>query len=614
MKAGTKEDINNLLKDKWFALLLAGAIITLIAPIHEFAGVYSNSYYGLYDIAMMGIGISVVIIAAFMFRKKIPDYAWHAMLIAGLVFIIGVPLNEIFGGNGFYGIYETFAFVAGGLLISLALFGIYDKNPLMMGMLGAFIGCVVAVRYNPYDIGNWFFYAVMFAVFLFYLLFWCLFEPEKLTSGQSISIASVGILGIILVLHEMMWPSNVWSLSWFILLLSFLPLMIFSVFLHFRPEHPWMKSNWWVIGCITGIFILSFFMRAYFNFEPAVGRGFSFVGTDPYYHARVTDYVLEAKQHLIWDNLLNYPAMGSNPRPPLFDWSAAIFGLILTPFFGWDVHVSSMYALTVLPALWGALTIIPVYYLTKEFFNKKAGVIAAFLIAIMPNHIQGTGLGLSDHDPMCLFFIVLAFFFLVKALKTLNQKKWVADWRKGRDIKNGFGVLFRENKNTLGYAIMSGFSILTVALIWNGYIYVFAILLIYYILQLIINHMRHEDSLGFCIIMLIVTSIPVFLSMLSTPYFHSVPGILQGFFPSEWYLFIVIIGASILFVPTRDAPWVIVIPSVAGAGGLSYAAMWHFLPGTARSIFGGMGYFIKTKVYGTIGEAQATDVNRFAFA
>ncbi|MBU3902325.1 MAG: hypothetical protein KKE04_03030, partial [Candidatus Thermoplasmatota archaeon] len=142
MKAGMKEDINNLLKDKWFALLLAGAIIALIAPIHEFAGVYSNSYYGLYDIAMMGIGISVLIIAAFMFRKKIPDYAWHAMLIAGLVFIIGVPLNEIFGGNGFYGIYETFAFVAGGLLISLALFGIYDKNPLMLGMLGAFIGCV----------------------------------------------------------------------------------------------------------------------------------------------------------------------------------------------------------------------------------------------------------------------------------------------------------------------------------------------------------------------------------------------------------------------------------------------------------------------------------------
>ncbi|MCG2825105.1 MAG: glycosyltransferase family 39 protein, partial [Thermoplasmatales archaeon] len=427
-------------------------------------------------------------------------------------------------------------------------------------------------------------------------------------------IASVGILGIILVLHEMMWPSNVWSLSWFILLLSFLPLMIFSVFLHFRPEHPWMKSNWWVIGCITGIFILSFFMRAYFNFEPAVGRGFSFVGTDPYYHARVTDYVLETKQHLIWDNLLNYPVMGSNPRPPLFDWSAAIFGLILAPFFGWNTHASSMYALTVLPALWGALTIIPIYYLTKEFFNKKAAVIAAFIIATMPNHIQGTGLGLSDHDPMALFFMVLAFFFLVKALKVLNQKKWVSNWRKSRDIRNGFGVLFRENKASLGYAVMAGFSLLTFTLIWNGYIYVFAILLIYYILQLIINHMRHEDSLGFCIIMLIVTSIPVFLSMLSTPYFHSVQGILQGFFPSEWYLFIVIIGASILFVPTRDAPWVIVIPSVAGAGGLSYAAMWHFLPGTARSIFGGMGYFIKTKVYGTIGEAQATDINRFAFA
>ncbi|PJB21229.1 MAG: hypothetical protein CO114_06440, partial [Euryarchaeota archaeon CG_4_9_14_3_um_filter_38_12] len=272
MKVEMKKDISNLLKDKWFALLLAGAIVALIAPIHEFAGVYSNSYYGLYDIALMSIGMSILIVSVFMLRKKIPDYAWYGMLCTGLIFVIGVPVNEIFGGSGFYGIYETFAFVAGGLLISLALFGIYDKNPLMLGMLGAFIGSVVAVRYNPYDPGNWFFYTAMFAVFLFYLLFWCFFEPAKLTSGQSISIASAGILALILVLHELMWPNNVWSISWFVLTLTFMPSMIFSLFLYFRPEHPWMKSNWWVVGCITGIFILSFFMRAYFNFEPAVGR------------------------------------------------------------------------------------------------------------------------------------------------------------------------------------------------------------------------------------------------------------------------------------------------------------------------------------------------------
>ncbi|MCG2825108.1 MAG: hypothetical protein L6265_00785, partial [Thermoplasmatales archaeon] len=253
------------------------------------------------------------------------------------------------------------------------------------------------------------------------------------------------------------------------------------------------------------------------------------------------------------------------------------------------------------------------YYLTKEFFNKKAGVIAAFLIAIMPNHIQGTGLGLSDHDPMCLFFIVLAFFFLVKALKTLNQKKWVAEWRKGQDIKKGFGVLFRENKASLGYAVMAGFSILTVALIWEGFIYILAILLIYYILQLVINHMRHEDSLGFCIITLIVIGVPM-LSMLSAPYFSAVPGILQGSLPSTWYIFVAILVVSILFVPTRDVPWVIVIPSVAVIGGASYAGLWHFSPALATSLLGGAGYFIKTKVYGTIGEAQATDVNRFAFA
>jgi|GEM_PF-6818853 len=179
MKSEIKDDINNLVKDKWLGLLLAGVITALIAPIHELMNVYSNSHYGLYDIALVGIGISVSIISVFMLRKKIPDYAWHGMLCTGLIFVIGVPVNEIFAGNGFYGLYETFAFVAGALLIVLALFGIYEKNILMLGMLGAFVGCVAAIRYNPYDPGNWFFYTAMFAVFLFYFLFWCLFDLKN---------------------------------------------------------------------------------------------------------------------------------------------------------------------------------------------------------------------------------------------------------------------------------------------------------------------------------------------------------------------------------------------------------------------------------------------------
>jgi len=40
MKAEMKNDINNLVKDKWLGLLLAGAITALIAPIHELMNVY----------------------------------------------------------------------------------------------------------------------------------------------------------------------------------------------------------------------------------------------------------------------------------------------------------------------------------------------------------------------------------------------------------------------------------------------------------------------------------------------------------------------------------------------------------------------------------------------
>ncbi|MEW6069205.1 MAG: carboxypeptidase regulatory-like domain-containing protein [Candidatus Thermoplasmatota archaeon] len=663
-----------------FLLILGIILVAIFIALHKLTVPFG---YENYAFTSLGIGLFLMIIFVFKLRAKISDRAFSSMLFAGVALALAVPclslsLRELLGGRGSYGIAQYFLFGIAALLTALGLFGTYDRKPLMLCFIGALVGSFILLRYTAPDSlirflpqaisvilfliiyllytkkplilallgahlsialgalipSEWWprhllalkhflwdtiVYVPIVAVVVFYVIFWCLFPPDKLTNktAQSGSIALIGFLGLVLPLHELLLTRSIWSVAFFILILSSIPLLLFSLLLLHKPELRWVKENYFVAGVMIFLVLNAFFVRAYFNFEPSTARGFSWVGTDPYYYGRIVDHIVTEKSHLTRDEVINYPSLGMNPRPPLFGWFASALGLLLTPLFNGDSYTSALWALSIAPALWGALTIIPIYYLAKELFNsRKVGLFAAFLIAVMPDHIQGTGFGLSDHDPFYLFFIVLAFFFLVKALKSLNEKRWVASWKKPKDIKLGLKECVRNNKTAIGYSALAGFSILTVVLTWEGFVYLFAILSIYYLVQLAINHIRHEDSLALSLVMLIVVAIPAILSPLSTPYSMgiTITDILKGILPWIWYFLIAFLGLSILFVTTRDLPWVIFLPSLIVVGAAGYFALQHFLPELTFKLLGGMGYIIKTKVYGTIGEAQATDLNRCVFA
>nr|QBM01225.1 hypothetical protein [uncultured archaeon] len=64
--------------------------------------------------------------------------------------------------------------------------------------------------------------------------------------------------------------------------------------------------------------------------------------------------------------------------------------------------------------IFGSFSIIVIFLFVKEFFGKKAGLIAAFLLAVSPFHITET---IPEMDVAALFFTLLAMLFFVKALK-----------------------------------------------------------------------------------------------------------------------------------------------------------------------------------------------------
>ena len=370
----------------------------------------------------------------------------------------------------------------------------------------------------------------------------------------------------------------------------------------------WFNDNRYTILILTGIFALAFLLRFYLYYElafdiwpPRV------VGNDPSYHKRVIDFIQADFTHLRIDGLLNYPLSGGNPRPPVFDWSIAIGGILLAPFFGFNVENSTWFVFEIAPTLWGAMTIFPLYMLGKEAFGRKAGIMAAFFLAITAAHIERSTLGFADHDSFVVFFLVLALYFLSKSFNSLKDQQYIEDWRKPESVILGFRSLFLENREAMSYAFLTGISIATISLAWQGFGYVLAILLVYYLVQIFMNRLRGEDSLGVFVVILIAMASVVVISL---PYYYmfSISTWSQGF-----YIFLAAVVLGAFIVPTRDMPWLIVIPTLALFLVASYFILQWGFPETATMLFTGGGYFVKNKLYSTIAEAQAPDISRLVF-
>jgi len=65
--------------------------------------------------------------------------------------------------------------------------------------------------------------------------------------------------------------------------------------------------------------------------------------------------------------------------------------------------------------LFGSFSVLVIYLLSREFFNDKVSLIAAFLLAISPFCIANT---IAEIDVMAMFFVLLSMLLFIKALKT----------------------------------------------------------------------------------------------------------------------------------------------------------------------------------------------------
>ncbi|HEV8595990.1 MAG TPA: STT3 domain-containing protein [Thermoplasmata archaeon] len=369
-------------------------------------------------------------------------------------------------------------------------------------------------------------------------------------------------------------------------------------------DERWFRKNWTTPVLLIAVFLVALFLRAYFPWGLAAPERILSGGSDSFYYERIINYCVETGGQLSFDPLLNFPMGLNNPRPPLFAWTNCVTGKALSPLFG-SVWMSVTVAFLASTAVWGALTIFPLYFITKEAFGRRAGILAAFFLAVLPAHMQRSPATNADHDAMVLFFVVAGYFFFLRSLKTLHEHRWVENWnfrtKEGRSsVRAGLKVFFSENRTAILYALLAGWCITTIALVWQGWAYAPIILLVYFLFQVLVHRFRNQDPLGIVLVFAIAVGLPL---LVAGPWYIAMHQV-KVWYDVPLYLYLAAVGLGLVFAATRDYPWALVIPGVGIFVAVALGVLSFFYPGITDAFISGAGYFVRTKAYSTIAEAQ----------
>jgi len=235
-----------------------------------------------------------------------------------------------------------------------------------------------------------------------------------------------------------------------------------------------------VIALLVGI---SLFLRAYLPHDAVFdGDRVNFVGADSWYHMRLVDSLVHNFPHYTtFDPYLFYPSGSTWQYMPFFDLLIAASALLVglgspTPH---TVEVVAAY----LPAILGALTVIPVYFIGRELFSRKAGLLAAALVAIIPGEFMGRSvLGAADHHIAEVLFSTVAMLFFIMSIKSAREKQLTLTELR----KFNWPVIRRP----LVYSLIAGIFLGIYLLTWiGGPLFVF-IIFAYFVIQSIIDHTR----------------------------------------------------------------------------------------------------------------------------
>ena len=346
-----------------------------------------------------------------------------------------------------------------------------------------------------------------------------------------------------------------------------------------------------IVGIILAvIFGIALYFRAGLPYDQVFsGDWIKFTSVDAYYHMRLIDNLVQNFPHLIgFDVYTHFPSGSVVSWLPFFDWLLA--GIIWLIGFGspsqHTVDVIGAY----FPAILGALTVIPVYFIGKELFNRWVGVISAGLLAVLPGEFLGRSiLGFTDHHVAETLFTTVTILFLILAVKSARQRKLTFNHIKRRD--------WATSTRPLIYSLLTGIFLGIYLLTWAGALLFVFIIFVYFVIQFIIDHLRGEatEYLGIIGAILFLVAL-IMLLPVSQDKLYVAPLVIALLSPP------LLAGISHLMRDRKIKP--AYYPLTLFGLGLTGLGLFHIInPSFLKSMLGLLSYFNPTTVT-TILEAQ----------
>ena len=235
---------------------------------------------------------------------------------------------------------------------------------------------------------------------------------------------------------------------------------------------------------LLGFFLLGLVLRLYAGRNSLQDGNVLFAGYDEFYHMRRILYTVAHFPNTLWfDSYLDYPHGMNITWPPFFDQLLAAVSLAFGQHSQHGIEMVS----AIVPVFIGSISIVAVYCMVKEIFDRKTALMSAFMTALAPYYVQKSMLGETDHHSLEVLLLIFAIMFLVIALSK------------------------REHRHL--FAIAAGVSMAGLAYTWLGSSAYFGMILIYALVQMTLDLKNGESSKDTATILLTALGVTLALTL-----------------------------------------------------------------------------------------------------
>ncbi len=245
----------------------------------------------------------------------------------------------------------------------------------------------------------------------------------------------------------------------------------------------WQNSDLYLYAGLIVAALFSFYLRAIVPWDRVFsGSSVTFSSeTDAWYHMMLAKGTVINLQRLWFDPMTYFPHGTPLHFGPFLSWAITVFSYI----FGLG-HPSNHLVEVVgafLPAVLGALLVLPVYFIGRELYGKSCGLVSALIIAVLPGQVLSrTTLGFTDHHAAEILFSSLTMMFLLLALRSGKSMSFAAVQRN-----------WSAFKVPLLYSALAGVSLGLYIDAWSSGFLFEGIILLFIMLQSIFDHIRRKN-------------------------------------------------------------------------------------------------------------------------